>query len=41
MACRPCRATSETCLEPYPLRQDSYRLDQGIVWYVRIPDQSG
>ena len=41
MACRPYHATSETCLEPYPLRQESYRLDQGIVWYVRIPARSG
>ena len=41
MACRPCRATSETCLEPYLQEQESYRLDQGIVWYVHIPAQSG
>ncbi len=41
MACRPCRATSETCLGPYRLEQESCRLDQGIVWYVRIPAQSG
>ena len=41
MDCRLYHATSGTCLEPYPLQQESCRLDLGIVWYVRIPDQSG
>ena len=34
-------ATSEICLEPYRLELESCRLGQGIVWYARIPDQSG
>ena len=41
MASRPYHAISEICLGPYRLEQESCRLDQGIVWYVHIPDQSG
>ena len=40
MGYRPYHATSEIYLVPYLLKLESCRLGHGIVWYVRIPDQS-